>query len=529
MRVQCEQCAAAYSVADEKVAGRKLKQKCRKCGAQMLIDGTALSHDDTPMAVPAAARAPADQGDQAVWHIALGDTTQGPYTLEELAQYYADGSVVLDTLVCRDGWNDWKPAGEVPELLDASRGPALVSVPPPAAVGFGAVSFGQPVTMGRDPFGDSGIEAGPRVSVDEMQTPGAQRDGTVQFSMDQIRALSSVSAPSVPPPAPVAAGHAAADGSGLIDMRALAEAEAKAAAEAAHAALSPATGSDAFRALRPSEMGPLHGLSPLTLVAGQHQPQGLDFRTKVMASLAAFAAVVAAAVAIIVVLRDGEPAAAAGPVATAAPVAAAAPIGAPAAVAAEALAAAVAPTSAGATAAGGTDEEDEADEAGDRGSRKRGHGSSRRARSSDAPSAKSSDQGKSSDLDDILAKADAPKKSSSAGASIDDLLEGAINGKRSAPKEEVAAPASSLPKTASREEMFAALGRAKAKAAACKGPGVATAAITVTGKSGKATSVVVTGVDGSAKSCVEKAVRSTSFPRFQNDSLKVQFPFKLGA
>ena len=53
MRVQCEQCAATYSVADEKVSGRKLKQKCRKCGAQMLIDGTSLGgHDDTPMAVP---------------------------------------------------------------------------------------------------------------------------------------------------------------------------------------------------------------------------------------------------------------------------------------------------------------------------------------------------------------------------------------------------------------------------------------------------------------------------------------------
>jgi len=124
MKVQCDQCGAAYAVADEKVAGRKLKQKCRKCGNQMLIDGEALGRRDTPMAMPAVPEA------GAVWHIAVGDTTQGPYTLEELSEYYADGQIVLDTLVCRDGWSDWKQAGEVTELVSASRAPALVSLPP---------------------------------------------------------------------------------------------------------------------------------------------------------------------------------------------------------------------------------------------------------------------------------------------------------------------------------------------------------------------------------------------------------------
>jgi predicted Zn finger-like uncharacterized protein len=524
MKVQCDQCAAAYSVADDKVAGRKLKQKCRKCGAQMLIDGTALAHDDTPMAVPQAQAESAAPTELAVWHVSLDDTTQGPYTLEELAQHYTDGSIALDTLVCRDGWNDWRPAGEVQELLDAGRGPLLASVaPPPLAAGFAAPSLAENVTMGRDPFGDSVLIApSPRVSVEEMQQPGAQRDGTVQFSMDQIRALSAVSAPSVPPPAPVTPGYAAGDGSGLIDMRALAEAEAKAAAEAAQAAMSPA-GNDAFRPLRPSALGPMQGVSPLTLVGGQSP--GLDFRTKVMASLAAFAAVVTAAVAIVFVLRDDAPAAAVAPpaaVAAAAPSVASAP--APAAPA-TALAAVVAPGRADDSTKGREGDDTVDDD--DRGSSKRaarGKGRARRGDDRAAPKSADKDTG---GIDDVLAKTDAPKKSSSAGSSIDDLLEGAINGKRAAPKEEPKEPASTLPKTASREDMFAALGRAKAKAASCKGSGVATAAITVAGKSGKATSINVTGVDGAAKSCVEKAVRSTSFPKFQNDSIKVQFPFKL--
>ena len=75
--------------------------------------------------------------------------------------------------------------------------------------------------------------------------------------------------------------------------------------------------------------------------------------------------------------------------------------------------------------------------------------------------------------------------------------------------------------------MKAAYGAANRKAAKCKGPGVATAAGTVSGKSGRASTVTVTGVEGAAKSCVEKAVRSTSFPKFQKESLDVKFPFKL--
>ena len=114
------------------------------------------------------------------------------------------------------------------------------------------------------------------------------------------------------------------------------------------------------------------------------------------------------------------------------------------------------------------------------------------------------------------------------GASIDDLLEGAINGKRSAPKPEPAEPSSSLPKTPSRDQMLGAFGRAKNKVKSCKGSGVATTTIVITGKTGKASSVSVSGVDGATKSCVEKAVRSTPFPKFQQDKFQVQFPFKVG-
>jgi hypothetical protein len=35
----------------------------------------------------------------AAWHVAVGEGSQGPYTLEELARYVADGRIANDTLV----------------------------------------------------------------------------------------------------------------------------------------------------------------------------------------------------------------------------------------------------------------------------------------------------------------------------------------------------------------------------------------------------------------------------------------------
>jgi len=43
MRFLCEQCKAKYQIADEKVAGKTVRMKCRKCGH--LIEVKAVSPD----------------------------------------------------------------------------------------------------------------------------------------------------------------------------------------------------------------------------------------------------------------------------------------------------------------------------------------------------------------------------------------------------------------------------------------------------------------------------------------------------
>ena len=112
--------------------------------------------------------------------------------------------------------------------------------------------------------------------------------------------------------------------------------------------------------------------------------------------------------------------------------------------------------------------------------------------------------------------------------SLDDLVEGALSSKRSAKAEAaVESEDSALPKTPSRDEMLAALSKAKSMVAKCKGSGMAKVSIIVKGPLGRASKVSVDGVEGSARSCVESAIKRTSFPKFQQESFAVKAPFKL--
>lgn len=565
MNIQCQQCGTSYAVADDKVRGRLMKVRCKSCSEPIRVDGTLL--DNTPAraslvsspelrkAIGGTRSAPPTGGlerpaeDGATWHIAVGDTTQGPYTLDELRDHYRSGAVMLDTLVyCEGAEGDWRPAGDVPEL----------QVKVPAHSQSGALAFSSGVSMGSDPFGDrrgasspnGSLGGSPRVSAAEM-LDGAPKEHTVQFSLDQIRALSSAAGanmPSSPAPQPMSsrasatvfpsrmshggsAGYASGDGSGLIDVRKLAE---------LHKAMAAEEVSTLSEPLIPASSSYAHTLAPLSLpLAPAGMSAGrIDGRTKLVAGLAAFGMVLAAAVGVLALTRPPLQANAA-----------AAPP--------ETLIAAAAQPSAGenakppsvaevadeetkpATEAAAGDEgqaEEKNASASSRGKKaKRGSAASKRDRASasddamDEPeSSKPSKSSAKNDIDDLLAGA--PSKSSkSVSSSIDDLLDSAVSGKKAAAKPEAKEPASDLPATPGRDQMLAALNKAKAKAGKCKGTGVATAAIQISGSSGKATSVNVTGVDGPAGSCVEKAVRSTPFPKFQKDKFEVKFPFKLSA
>ncbi|MFI5308594.1 MAG: zinc-ribbon domain-containing protein [Polyangiales bacterium] len=544
MKVGCQHCGASYSVADEKVSGRKVKLRCKKCGESIVLDNT--GSDLLPLDLDGENASSAESDASPVWHVSIGDAAQGPYALDEIRSFIANGNMAADALIYRDGWPDWKPLNEVAAVKSASAPrPSRPPAPPPQARNR-VSSRPEPrlASMGSDPFDDAPQAPSPRVSSADLLS-GIPREGTVQFSVDQIRALSAVSIPNLvsaaPSPKP---GFASGNGSGLIDVASMVD-------------LEPV---DSWKPISGHDISPLDTMSPMALPVVRGG-DGIDFRTKVIAGVVGLGMVLTALVVTVALVTRRPVAVAVVPQSVVAPqpvvapmqVAAAQPIAQPAPAAAAPEPEAVIETPA---------PQPEKVAAADTRQRQRTHESVKReprASSSDdsprhaskhgvakhesdpeaiiasgkpsAPKASANKQTSSADIDALIAKDPerterAPKKGGS--ASIDELLDGAVSAKKPPPKSESEAkPASDLPSTPSRDDMLAALSKAKAKAAACKGTGVATAAITITGSKGRATSVSVSGVDDAAKSCVEKAVRSTPFPKFQKDTFDVKFPFKL--
>ncbi|MCA9609336.1 MAG: zinc-ribbon domain-containing protein, partial [Myxococcales bacterium] len=257
MKIVCDSCSAKYSIADEKVAGRVFKIRCKKCGAAIVVRGDQLdAAEDEP------STRVVDYGGDAVWHIVIEGDQQGPYAPSQIGEMLSVGTIGWDAFVWREGFDDWKPAQDVEELVNAVMGgadagaapaeeavassaemgadpfaapPAAASEPPGGDL-FGGPDAGADLFAGAhdsSPFGgdeDDDVVAsapGPRVSADQALT-GARNENSVLFSLSNLQALatgsgdapasSSSAAPS--PSAGPRPGMAAGEGSGLIDIRA---------------------------------------------------------------------------------------------------------------------------------------------------------------------------------------------------------------------------------------------------------------------------------------------------------------------
>jgi predicted Zn finger-like uncharacterized protein len=109
MKITCDSCGSKYTIADDKVQGRKVKVRCKNCKANILVDGTG---DGSSSSEPPEADAPAPNQ----WTVNLSDEDSRDMTTEEIVAGWATGLVNEDAYVWRDGMADWKPILEVAEL-----------------------------------------------------------------------------------------------------------------------------------------------------------------------------------------------------------------------------------------------------------------------------------------------------------------------------------------------------------------------------------------------------------------------------
>lgn len=187
MKFLCPQCKAKYQIADDKIDGRTLRMKCRRCEHEIVVRGDGLVHEDAaapnpptgsspgrlqspklgqrsggssvgpmprrpsshPSARPQPASAlgadfrrqgvtapppPGSQRPPSVldqWHVSIQDVPVGPMKREELARKIAAGAVTGDSLSWREGFDDWRPLKDIPELAPLLR----KSSPPPGLGG----------------------------------------------------------------------------------------------------------------------------------------------------------------------------------------------------------------------------------------------------------------------------------------------------------------------------------------------------------------------------------------------------------
>ena len=359
---------------------------------------------------------------------------------------------------------------------------------------------------------------------------GARNENSVLFSLKNLQALAtgSSSTPITPSGAPPGMGFATGEGSGLIDIRALASATGVGKdllhEEDRDELLSIGSKGGAFGALG----------SPMVAPAVMAEEEGSK-RKMVLAILAGSVFLGLCLIAVAVILRptvQPQPVAAA---ATVAPAVASAPVKQQASDKQPAEAAEPLSEGEKAAQAAAQAEAKKNEPSGDRESR-RSSSSRRRSGKGDesGPEETAAAKPASSESSAASAPAEGPavKKKSTGSESIDDLLNNALSaGSKPAAKKAEPSAASSdpgLPEKPSRDEVMSALRSVQPEVSACgQGSGGVAMANIVVGNSGRVKSVSVTQVPGPVASCVARAVRGARFPKFSSPTFSVSFPFRL--
>lgn len=264
MKITCHSCGAKYTVSDEKVQGKTVKMKCRKCGSTIVVGGASgaaeAGGDDASIA---AADAPAAGS----YLVNVGENDQRTMTLAEVVEAYNGGVISADTYVFTDGMADWQALQENEVIVAALNEAALAS----AAYGSGGANggyqepaaaasapaydpapFNQPAAASFSPApaadarpaaarrdagrksqdlfggGGYGADAGGGMSTASAigsAGTGKREENSVLFSLNALTANA--------PAAKSSATTATKEDSGLIDLKALAAAAPPAQAEAA--------------------------------------------------------------------------------------------------------------------------------------------------------------------------------------------------------------------------------------------------------------------------------------------------------
>jgi predicted Zn finger-like uncharacterized protein len=252
MKITCQTCQSKYTVSDEKVQGKTVKIKCRKCGATILVNSSGATTTAAGAADPVSISTSAGElGVSFLVNVAEGD--QRTMSLLEVVEAYNASVITADTYVWADGMGDWQPLGQVESIVSALNSGVAAAAPEPAAYAapeptpyaaapFAAAAVSQPAAepvhrpaarrdvgrRGPDLFG--GGMAAEEVATSApafngrapspMASSGQREENSMLFSLS---ALTAKAAPSASSSSSSSKSSGTKEDSGLIDLKALAD------------------------------------------------------------------------------------------------------------------------------------------------------------------------------------------------------------------------------------------------------------------------------------------------------------------
>jgi predicted Zn finger-like uncharacterized protein len=138
MKIICQSCQSKYTVSDEKVQGKTVKIKCRKCGATILVNSGGVTTSSGSLSeADSLASGGADGGPTFMVNVAEGD--QRSMSLADIIAAYNSTSITVETYVWTDGMGDWQPLGQVESIVAALQNPEAAAAPAAApSAGYAA-------------------------------------------------------------------------------------------------------------------------------------------------------------------------------------------------------------------------------------------------------------------------------------------------------------------------------------------------------------------------------------------------------
>jgi len=558
MKIVCDSCGTKYSIADEKVRGKVFKIRCKKCSHIIVVRGGETGG-------PEATAAPATEGG---WHLVIDGEQVGPIADADVRTKIDRGEVKGDTYTWKEGFADWVKLSAVPEFAAlvaedvagvaagggelftagaATAAPANGADRARRASGAGRSLFGgggasdvfaAPASSARSGGGDLFGSASAAPAAEESRWPssgaaaaghdggrvesltGQRHENSVLFSLSNLQSLAM---PAAKPASTLSASSSVTEGSGLIDIRAMA---------ATTLGTSSAGGSSSFGGGGSSgavddlpAFGAFSPAAPVLLpLSSNSGPPKWVYLALVLGLLAvggialmAYKVLTTKAPVLVEQVKQVP-----APQEPAKPAPAAAEPGAkPTTIADENLP----PREGSAEAKAG--EKGEKAEKGEH-EHEHHHG----GKGKEAKKGGGGDEKKGAAA--AVATNSEPAEKKPAKGSLDDLIDGAVSSRHGGGGRHVSDDDPS--KTAvsagplSKGAVVSGMNSVKPKVAACysefKVPGMAMVNVAI-GKSGKVTSATVTGKFAGTPTgaCVEKAVKSASFP--PSDGFQTPYPFQL--